>query len=402
MAERKTIGLVAACPFPSSQGSQVLIRHLTRSLTRRGHIVHIITYPFGEFPPDPDCHLHRAHAPIPYRKLDPGPSILKPLLDLMLLFKTLSVARREKIEILHGHNYEGILVARLVAWYQGIPSVYYCHSLLADELPTYFAGRALKRLTRWMGGLVDRITAVIPDHTIAVSPRTAEELKACGAKVDAVTCIPPGIDPSEWPSADIGSKEPAAGPNIVYAGNLARFQNIPHLLDVVRRVAVEFPSVTLTIVTPSDSTELLSLAGSSGVGERLSVITRNEFENIIPHLLRADVACSTRTMSTGFPIKNLNYMAAGLPLVCYESGAAGVVDGETGIVLGDNDIEAFAGAVLRLLRDPGLRRKMGDRAREIAFRDYNWDNLAARIEEIHDAIVEQGQQESERTSPERK
>ena len=152
MAERRTIGLVAACPFPSSQGSQVLIRQLAIALSRRGHIVHVITYPFGDLPPDPGYRLHRARALIPYRKLDPGPSPLKPILDLMLFFKTMSVTRREKIEILHGHNYEGIFVASLVTRLRRIPSVYYCHSLLADELPTYARGKTLKRLARWTGG----------------------------------------------------------------------------------------------------------------------------------------------------------------------------------------------------------------------------------------------------------
>lgn len=387
MGERTTIGVIAACPFPSGQGSQVLIRQLSQALARRGHIVHVITYPFGNLPPDRGYHLHRTRALIPYRKLDPGPSILKPLLDLMLLFKALSVAKREKIEILHGHNYEGIVVAWLVARVRGIPSIYYCHSLLAEELPTYFAGRILKCLTRWMGEVVDRITAVIPDHTIAVSTRTAGDLRARGAKVGTVTCIPPGIDPLEWPAIDTESGESSGGPNIVYAGNLARFQNIPHLLEVVRRVASDLPSVTLTVVTPSDSTGLRSLAGSIGLTQHLSVITGNDFRGILPHLLRADIACSARTMTTGFPIKNLNYMAAGLPLVCYESGAAGVIDGETGIVVKDNDIEAFSGAVLSLLRDTELRKKIGERARKIAFRDYGWDSLTARVEEIHHAII---------------
>ena len=131
----------------------------------------------------------------------------------------------------------------------------------------------------------------------------------------------------------------------------------------------------------------MSLAGSLGIERNLSVIVENDFSNIAPHLLRGDIACSARTITTGFPIKTLNYMAAGLPVVCYESGAAGILDGETGFVVRDNDIEAFAEALRTLVRDRALRRKMGERAREIAFRDYNWDILVERVEAIHDALT---------------
>ena len=42
------VAMVAACPFPSLRGSQVLIRDLAQSLADRGHEVHLVTYPEGE------------------------------------------------------------------------------------------------------------------------------------------------------------------------------------------------------------------------------------------------------------------------------------------------------------------------------------------------------------------
>ncbi len=382
------IGMVAACPFPSSQGSQVLIRQLSHSLSDRGHSVHVIAYPFGDLPPDPYYTLHRAYDVFPWRKLDPGPSLAKPFLDVLLLAKVISVVRREGIEIIHGHNYEGIILAWKAARWLGIPVVYYCHSLLADELPTYFTGENATELARKFGSFVDRFTRKISDHVIAVSPDIARASVESGNGTEKTTFVPPGIRPEEWEGAaslvETGNSE---GPTVIYTGNLAPFQNIPQLLEAVRTVVEEVPSLKLRVITSSATEPLVDMARRLGIDNNLSVVTENDFRSIVPHLLAADIACSTRTMRSGFPIKNLNYMAAGLPVVCYASGSPGMIDGETGLVVEDNNPKALAGSMLALLKDRALRRKMGDRAREVAFREYDWRDLSETVETIHERLI---------------
>ncbi|HET6347226.1 MAG TPA: hypothetical protein VFH51_20005, partial [Myxococcota bacterium] len=45
-----TVVMLAACPFPTHQGTQVFIRHLATALSRAGHHVHLVCY--GEGDPD--------------------------------------------------------------------------------------------------------------------------------------------------------------------------------------------------------------------------------------------------------------------------------------------------------------------------------------------------------------
>jgi glycosyltransferase involved in cell wall biosynthesis len=385
---QRVIGMIAACPFPSSQGSQVLIRQLARSLSSRGHSVHVITYPFGDLPPDPDYTLHRAPSIIPCEKLDPGPSFAKPFLDILLLAKVASVVRREKIEILHGHNYEGIILAWKAARWLGIPVVYHCHSLLADELPFYFSGDGIRRIARTFGSVIDKFVLNIPDHVIAVSPEIVRDWVERSEEHGKITFIPPGICPEEW--EDIYAEEEKRdykANTVIFTGNLAPFQNIPQLLEVVRTVREEIPSISLSVITPSRTERLFDMAREQGVDKSLHVVRETDFRSIVPCLFGSDVACSTRTMKSGFPVKNLNYMAAGLPIVCYESGSKGVINGETGLVVEDDDVTAFAASVLILLKDGDLRKKMGYKAREIAFRDYNWQNLSEKIVEINELLI---------------
>ena len=79
-----TIAMVCACPFPSSQGSQVFIKQLSEALHRRGHTVHVVTYHFGEDLETSGLAITRIPRLLSYDKLRAGPSLKKPLLDLLL------------------------------------------------------------------------------------------------------------------------------------------------------------------------------------------------------------------------------------------------------------------------------------------------------------------------------
>src|SRR4051812_13309275 len=57
---RLSIAMLAACPFPTHQGTQVFIRHLASALTGAGHDVHLISYGHGEYEETMPFHLHRA------------------------------------------------------------------------------------------------------------------------------------------------------------------------------------------------------------------------------------------------------------------------------------------------------------------------------------------------------
>jgi hypothetical protein len=45
---RYRIAVVAACPFPSLRGSQVLVRETAEGLAQVGHAVHVVTYPTAQ------------------------------------------------------------------------------------------------------------------------------------------------------------------------------------------------------------------------------------------------------------------------------------------------------------------------------------------------------------------
>lgn len=70
----------------------------------------------------------------------------------------------------------------------------------------------------------------------------------------------------------------------------------------------------------------------------------------------------------GFPMVMIEAMACGLPAVCFDFKCGPrdiIVEGENGLVVPDGDIEGLAEAMVRLMRNDELRKKMGENAKKV-------------------------------------
>ena len=79
----------------------------------------------------------------------------------------------------------------------------------------------------------------------------------------------------------------------------------------------------------------------------------------------ADVLALPRTIFEPWPLAVLEAQAAGTPAVvsCYGGAREAVIDGATGIVVHPRDVDALAGAIVRLLSDADLRSRRGEAGR---------------------------------------
>src|SRR5439155_707672 len=81
------------------------------------------------------------------------------------------------------------------------------------------------------------------------------------------------------------------------------------------------------------------------VGPGVEIVRAASYDEVRARLDAADVAVSPRTERSGFPMKLLNYMAAGKAIVASAGSAKGLRDGVSGRVVPDGDEGAFAAAV---------------------------------------------------------
>lgn len=383
-ARRYRVAVVAACPFPSLRGSQVLVRELAAGLAHAGHAVHVVTYPTAQhLAPVERIAIHRV------RKL-PGLWTAHPfgwqklVLDLLLAWRLLGVVRRQRIEVIHAHNVEAPLVAFAVRWLTGVPVVYHAHNALADELPCYFRRALSRRAARLVGAALDRALARGADGVIALSDRLAAYLAARGA-AGRVAVVPPAA-----PRLAAPAPRPArgAGPLVMYGGNLDPYQDLGCLMEAFLRLRAAEPQARLVLVThrgahPRTARCAERLACQPGVGvEQVS-----SFAAGARRLAQADVLVCPRGSWSGFPIKVLNYMALGRPIVHARASAHAIDDGITGLVVDDGDSGALARAMLRVVRDPSLGARLGRQAHRVARERFALAKVLNNVVEVYEQVV---------------
>jgi glycosyltransferase involved in cell wall biosynthesis len=106
----------------------------------------------------------------------------------------------------------------------------------------------------------------------------------------------------------------------------------------------------------------------SGVEDAPALVKHGRLEALGDAFAVAPLAINPVLSGTGLNIKLIDSLAHGAPMITTETGARGLPgDLRTAVaVIPDEKPQAFAEAVLALLADPALRRRMAEQARAAA------------------------------------
>ena len=389
------IAMVAACPFPANHGSAASIREMSDTLVDMGHDVHIVTYPFGQ----EEIRVRRAkvHRTEPFRpetNAKVGPSAEKFSLDFQLLRLLCRVIRTENIDIIHAHNYEGALIGIVAKWVTRRPLLYNAVNLMSDELAGYNFIRPAW-LAHGIARGLDWFTPIFPDHITAVSPELREWFLKNGVRAAKIDMVPAGIEPDLFDNPEpekFRKLYQLDGPPIVmYTGVLNAFQRIDYLLKAFAVALRNRPDALLLVVSPlvSETHERAHrcLAHDLGIADSVIWISPHPLKDLPSFLALADVAVVPRPECPGHPVKLLNYMLAGRPIVSFAGGAKGVRHLHDAYIVPNHDWEALGQGITTLLNDGALAAKLGTNARATVLANFDWRQICARIEGIYDKLL---------------
>ena len=175
----------------------------------------------------------------------------------------------------------------------------------------------------------------------------------------------------ETPVSALGGKE------IIWAGRIAEEKRPVQLVEIFALVLLKVPQARLSIVGSGPEAleeRVRSRAEALGVSDRIAFCGFQT--DVLPFYQRADVFLSTSEYE-GFPLTILEAQSCGLPVVTYDMPYLTILEGGKGsICVPQNDKEAAAGAIVKLLTDGELRRKVGKEARENVRENFDIDMRA--------------------------
>jgi 1,2-diacylglycerol 3-alpha-glucosyltransferase len=389
------IAMLAACPFPSSQGSQVFIRQMCETLAGRGHDVELLTYGQGESaPPMSTAYRHHRIRRLPGDDaLRSGPTLVKPVLDVLLAAKLCTIVRTGRFDVVHAHVFEAAAIAVGTKRVHGVPVVYHCHGVMAEELPSYFHSFPTQRAAAWFGGMFDRVVPRSADLTIALSAAARERLRALGVPNDRLSVLAPAIDePGNEVSRAAARGALSIDPSrfvVGYCGNLDGYQNLETLAAAIRELIDEGSGgdPLWLVVTHARDPRFAALLGASGLLRWTKVLEARDFAEARRAMAACDALVLPRATKSGFPIKLLNYMAAARPVVTGPAGAAFLEDGREALCVRDGRPSGYAAALARLAEEPGLGAALGAAARRKYEENHTWDAVAPALENAYAHVI---------------
>ncbi len=222
----------------------------------------------------------------------------------------------------------------------------------------------------------------------------AEAERALGASLDAVL-VPPGVDTDRFSPLDHDERcaarrrfgLPERARVVVSVSRLVPRKGMDVLIRAAAELRREVPDLVVAIAGAGrERRRLAQLIRSTGAPARL--LGRVPDEELPSLYGCADVfamLCHDRWRGLeqeGFGIVFLEAAAAGVPQLAGSSGGAAeaVLDGETGIVVGEpRSVEEVAGHLRVLMSDEGLRARLGAESRKRAVEELSYPVLAEKL-----------------------
>ncbi len=404
---------VHTCPLAALGGKEtggmnVYVRDLSLALARLGHTVDIYTRSQDECAPRVSHELGTGarvfHVPAGPEEPVGKEEIYASLPAFVAETQGIAARLQRRYEVIHSHYWLSGLAAReLSAGWGGVPVVQMFHTLghMKNQIaraPHEIAPPLRIDSEGEIMGFADRIVAGSPLDK-------AQMVWLYGAEANKIEVIPPGVDLSRFRPIDpLEAKAflgvPAGKRLILYVGRIEPLKGIDTLIRAMRVVAEECGGCEgLTVAIIGGDTEvpaeemtaemarLHRLRAELGIEELVTFLGKRGQETLPYYYSAAEVVVMPSHYES-FGMVALEAMACGTPVIASRVGGLrfSVVHGYTGLHVPVGDSEALAAALLRVLKNDGLRWELAGNSRRMA-QNFGWPRIAEQILEVYGQVA---------------
>jgi D-inositol-3-phosphate glycosyltransferase len=388
-------------------GMNVYVRDLTRDLGRLGVHVDVFTRSQDEHVPHV---LHDLGFGNRVVHIPAGPETPLPKKDLSNFLpqfvegiKNFAAEKEIQYDLIHSHYWLSGLAAESLQSTWKIPFVHMFHTL--GEMKNRIARSSEEKEGEYR---LDGERRILEHAERIIAATMAEKAqlewlyKADGRKI---SIIPPGVDSSHFypiPADEAKSyiSLPLNERMILFVGRIEPLKGVDTIIRAMAHLKLSDISkrhpVHLAIIggdpnaSPEEmNAEMLRLQQMCHdlCMDRMVVFLGKRGQDTLPYYYSAAEAVVMPSHYESFGMVALEAMACGTPVIASQVGGLAflVQDGVTGYSIPDQDPDALAESLKKILGDSSVRAEMGKRAAEYA-REYSWPLISTQILEVYEEI----------------
>ncbi|WP_162051936.1 glycosyltransferase [Pontibacter pamirensis] len=307
----------------------------------------------------------------------------KVLFSLQTLKRLKELVKREKPAVVQANGSDTLKYAvALRVYFPGLPIVYRNISIVS----TWFGNSQLKlMLYKKLFTQVQHVSSVGEEakndfvHTLAYPAKQASVTRR-GIPMEQV-------DKQEAKQALCAMFNlPLESHIIMHVGNFSPEKNHRFLLEVLKMLKRQDPKIKLVMVGEGVLAETIQKeAVQAGLDD--TVYFAGFRSQVQQMLAAADLFVLSSTVE-GVPGVILEAGAQKVPAVAVNVGGVGevVVDGETGVLVPEHDVQLFAEKISSLLNDQAERERLGNGAYRLVTSEYNPDKNAKSFIDLYHSL----------------
>jgi glycosyltransferase involved in cell wall biosynthesis len=314
---------------------------------------------------------------------------LNPVKDGIVGMKLLSLLAKRRYDIVHTHTSKVGFLGRLAAHYRKVPVV--IHAPHGHVFHSYFS-RPVEAFFLFL----ERQAAKWCDRLVALTEGEREEhLKLGVGNPSQWVTIPSGVSEERFKEMSSERQQALRGPlgippkrKIVgFIGRLAPVKGAHYLLQAIPRIRQRIPETHFLFVGDGDERPALESKVREANLEEYVTFAGHQ-EDVSDFLALLDILV-VPSLNEGMGRVIAEGGLLGKPVIGARVGGIPdlIKDNETGLLVNPRSAEEIADAVIRLLENPELGRRLGERLQEKVHEGFTERQMIEKIDHLYQQLL---------------
>ncbi|MBT8329765.1 MAG: glycosyltransferase family 4 protein [Desulfofustis sp.] len=384
----KNVLFISPQPFFQWRGSPIRVNFNILALTELGYKVDLLTLPIGEDIEFENCRVIRVTNPLSIKNVPIGPSLSKVFFDILLFCKGFTLCMKKKYDVIHGVEEAGIMRVFLAKCFRA-QSIFEKHS---D--PFSYKKGVLKNFVLALYAWTEKLTVKLSDAVICTGKGLVSQVEKMGYSTRAfhIFDIPSSLQEPSFEKIDQKRNELIEKPKDILAtfvGSFALYQGVDLLFSAIAETAKTSSRIRFIIIGGKDEeiAEKRDMLKQLRADESVTFLGKVPPDTLPEYLFASDILISPRISGVNTPLKILDYMKAGKPILATDVPSHRLLLDKTTAVFSPPEPEQLATALNRLAEDKELRIAMGAAGRQLYETKYNFDNYRQQLSVCYQYVL---------------